>query len=168
VVGVGGGPRLIAIRLRLCLSYRSFARLVHDRSMGGVSVTRVRCACQVATATFVVDAEIVLRVLVVVLGGDPIVTSRRFLRQREITLVNLGGASSDTFARAMSAERLIVLLPLRRLMGWPVWIKATARSLIGSRSHNARIGRFALFAQKALPRIPLSSLEANIKSVPFQ
>jgi hypothetical protein len=74
----------------------------------------------------------VLRVLVVILGGDPIITSRRFLRQREVTLVHLEGASSETLARAMSAERLIVLLPSRRLMGWPVWIKATARSLIGA------------------------------------
>ncbi len=167
MVGVGGGPRLIAIRLRLRLSYRSFARLVHDGSMGGVSVNRVRCARQIATATFVVDAEIVLRVLVVILGGDPIITSRRFLCQREVTLVNLGGASSETLARAMSAERLIVLLPSRLLMGWPVWIKATARSLLGSRSHNVRIARFALFAQEALSRISLSSLEANIKWVPF-
>jgi hypothetical protein len=116
----------------LCLSYRSFARLVHGGSIGGVSVNRVRCARQVATVTFVVDAEIVLRVLVVILGGDPIITSRRFLRQREVTLVHLEGASSETLARAMSAERLIVLLPSRRLMGWPVWIKATARSLIGA------------------------------------
>jgi hypothetical protein len=167
VVRVESGPRLIAIRLWLCLSYCSFARVVHDGSMGGVSVVRVRCACQIATATFVVDAEKVLRVLVVILGGDPIITSRRFLRQREVALIYLGGASSDTLARAMSAERLIGLLPSRRLMGWPVWIKATARSLVGSRSHNARIGRFALFAQEALIRIPLSSLEANMKWVPF-
>ena len=123
---------MTVIRLGLCLIFSSFARLVHDGSIGGVSVNRVRCARQVATATFVVDAEIVLRVLVVIFGGDPIVTSRRFLRQREVTLVYLEGASSETLARAMSAERLIVLLPSRLLMGWPVWIKATARSLIGS------------------------------------
>jgi hypothetical protein len=70
--------------------------------------------------------------LVVILGGNSIVTSRRFLRQREVTLVDLGGASSDALAGAMSAERLIVLWPSRRLVGWPVWVKATARPLIGS------------------------------------
>jgi hypothetical protein len=152
----------------LCLSYRSFVRLVRNGSIGGVSVNRVRCARQISTPTFVVDAEIVLRVLVVILGGDPIITSRRFLCQREVALIDLEGASSETLARAMSAERLIVLLPSRLLMGWPVWIKATARSLLGSRPHNGRIERFGLFAQEALSRISLSSLEANIKSVPFQ
>jgi hypothetical protein len=74
----------------------------------------------------------VLRVLVIVLGGNSIITSRRFMREREVTLVYLVGASSDTLARAMSVEILIVLLPSRRLMGRPVCIKATARPLIGS------------------------------------
>ena len=70
--------------------------------------------------------------LVVVFGGDPIVTSCRFLRKREVTLVYLGGASSDALARAMTVERLIVLWPSRLLVGWPVCIKSTARPLIGS------------------------------------
>ena len=70
--------------------------------------------------------------LVVVFGGDPIVTSRRFLRQREVTLVNLEGASSDALAGAMTGVRLIVLWPSRRLVEWPVCIKATARRLTGS------------------------------------
>jgi hypothetical protein len=74
----------------------------------------------------------VLRVLVVVFGGDSIVTSRRFLRKREVTLVYLGGASSDALARAMTVERLIELWPSRLLVGWPVCIKSTARPLIGS------------------------------------
>jgi hypothetical protein len=39
--------------------------------------------------------------LVVILGGDPIITSRRFLCQREVTLVYLKGASLDTLPRAM-------------------------------------------------------------------
>jgi len=70
-------------------------------------------------------------VLVVILGGDPIVTSR-FLCEREVALIYLEGASSDTLAGAMSAERLIVLLTSRLLVGWPVCIKAAARPLIGS------------------------------------
>jgi hypothetical protein len=74
----------------------------------------------------------VLCVLVIVLGGNSIVISRRFLREREVALIYLGGISSDTLARAIGAERLIVLLPSRLLMGWPVCIEATSRPLIGS------------------------------------
>jgi hypothetical protein len=74
----------------------------------------------------------VLRVLIVILGGDPIVTPRRFLRKREVTLVYLGGVSVDALPRAMTGVRLIVLWPPRRLVGWPVCIEATARPLIGS------------------------------------
>ena len=103
-----------------------------------------------------------LRVLIVILGGNPIIASCRFLRQREVTLVYLEGASSDTLARAMSIERLILLWSSRRLVGWPVGAKAPARPLIGARSHNALIGRFAPFAQEALFRVPPSSLEASI------
>jgi len=76
-----------------------------------------------------------LRVLVVVLGSDPIVTSRGFLCQREVTLVYLEGASLDTLLGTMGIERLVALWP-SRLLGWPVWIKATARPLIGSCSHD--------------------------------
>ena len=71
-----------------------------------------------------------LRVLVVVLGGDPIVTSRRFLCEREVTLVYLEGASPGTLAGTTSVERLVALRS--SLLGWPVWIKATVRPLIGS------------------------------------
>jgi hypothetical protein len=71
-------------------------------------------------------------VLVVILGGDPIVTSRRFLRKRKVTLVYLGGVSLDALARAMTGVRLIVLWPRRRLVGWPVCVEATARPLIGT------------------------------------
>ena len=56
-----------------------------------------------------VDAEIVLRMLVVILGGNTIVTSRRFLCEREVTLVYLGGGSSDALTRATTVERPIVL-----------------------------------------------------------
>ena len=94
--------------------------------------------------------------LVVILGSNPIVTSRGLLCQREVALICLEGVSSVALAGAMSAECLIVLLSSRLLMGSPVCIKATARSLIGSRSHNAGIGRFALFWQNTLFGIPLS------------
>jgi hypothetical protein len=46
----------------------------------------------------------VLRVLVVILGGNSIVTSRCFLRQREVPLVYLERASPDSLAWAMSIE----------------------------------------------------------------
>jgi hypothetical protein len=74
----------------------------------------------------------VFGVLIVTLGGNSIVTSRRFLRKREVTLVNLEGASAHALAKATTVKRLIVLRPLRLLVGWPVCIKATARRLIGS------------------------------------
>jgi hypothetical protein len=70
--------------------------------------------------------------LVVILGGDPIITPRRFLRQRQVALIYLGGAAPDTLARTMSVESLILLWSSRRLMRWPVSAKATARPLIGS------------------------------------
>ena len=82
--------------------------------------------------TLIVDAGIVLRVLVVILGGYSIVTSRRFLRKREVTLVYLGGASLDALARGTAVERLIVLWASRLRVGWPVGVKATRRPLIGS------------------------------------
>jgi hypothetical protein len=74
----------------------------------------------------------VFRVLVVILGSDLIVISRRFLRQREVTLVYLEGVSPDALGRAMTGARLIVLWPSWLVVGWPVWVKATARSLIWS------------------------------------
>ena len=73
-----------------------------------------------------------LRVLVVILGGNSIVTSRCFLRQREVPLVYLERTSPDTLAWAMSVEGLILLWSAWRLMGGPVCVKATARPLIGS------------------------------------
>jgi hypothetical protein len=63
------------------------------------------------------DAEIVLRMLVVTFCGNSIVTSRRLLGKREVALVYLGGVASDSLARAMTVERLIVLWPLRLLAG---------------------------------------------------
>jgi hypothetical protein len=74
----------------------------------------------------------VLRVLIVIFGGNSVVTSRRFLRKREVTLVYLEGASSDALARGMTVEHLIVLWPSRLLVGWPVCVKATSRPLIWS------------------------------------
>jgi hypothetical protein len=129
-VGIGGGPWLIVIRSGWCPIYRNFARFGHEARVGGVSINLVGCARRVAATVLFVDAEIVLRVLVIILGGDPIVSSRCFLRQREVTLVYLGGASSDTLARAMSVESLNLLWSSRRLVRWPVSAKATARPLI--------------------------------------
>jgi hypothetical protein len=74
----------------------------------------------------------VIRVLVIILGGYSIVTSRRFLRKREVTLVYLRGASSDALTRGMTVEDLIVLWPARLLVGWPVCVEAAPRLLIGS------------------------------------
>jgi hypothetical protein len=111
--------------------YRSFTRFGHEARVGGASVNLVGCVGRVATTHLVVDAEIVLRVLVVVLGSDPIVTSRRFLSERKVTLIYLEGASPGTLAGTTSVERLVALWPSLRL-GWPVWIKAAARPLIGS------------------------------------
>ena len=73
-----------------------------------------------------------LGVLEVTLRSNSVVTSRRFLRKREVTLVYLEGTSSDTLARALTVKRLIGLWPSRLLTGWLVCIKATARPLIGS------------------------------------
>jgi len=77
-------------------------------------------------------AIIVLGVLIVIFGGNSILTSHRFLRKCEVTLVYLGGASSDALARAMTVEGLIVLWPSRLRLRWPVCVKATPRPLIGS------------------------------------
>ena len=74
--------------------------------------------------TLIVDAEIVLRVLVVIFSGNSVVASCRFLRKREVTLVHLGGASSDALTRGMTVEDLIVLWPARLLVGWPVCVEA--------------------------------------------
>ena len=73
-----------------------------------------------------------LRVLEVVLGGNSIVTPRRFLRQREVALAYLRGIPSDALGRAMTGMCLIVLLASRLLVRWPACIEATARPLIGS------------------------------------
>jgi hypothetical protein len=71
----------------------------------------VQYARREATPDLVVDPKIMLRVLVVVFSGDPIITSRRFLRQREIALVYLVGISSDTLSRSLTCVCLIVLWP---------------------------------------------------------
>ncbi len=123
----GLGSLLIVIRLGWGVIYRSFA---HEANLGGVSVNRAWCARWIATTALVVDAEIVLGVLVVIFGSNSIVTSRCFLCKCEVTLVYLGGVSSDALARAMAVVCLILGWPSRLLVGWPVAIKATARPLI--------------------------------------
>ena len=51
-----------------------------------------------------VDAEIVLRMLVVIMRANSIVASFRFPRQGEVALANLEGAATDAFARAVAVE----------------------------------------------------------------
>jgi hypothetical protein len=68
--------------------------------------------------------------LVVILGGYPITTYRRFLCQREVTLVHLEGVSPNTPAGALVAE--VALRPSLLLARWPVCIEATALLLIGA------------------------------------
>lgn len=73
-----------------------------------------------------------LRMLVVVLCGNPIVASCCFSRQGEVTLINLGGVAADPLSRAVTVERLVALPPLRLLAERAVFNKAAARRLIRS------------------------------------
>jgi hypothetical protein len=71
----------------------------------------------IALAAGVVDAKIVLRVLVEILGGNSIVARRRFPCQGDVTLEYLMRAAADLDFGAVAVECLIVLRNSRRLSG---------------------------------------------------
>lgn len=73
-----------------------------------------------------------LRMLVIVLRGNPIVGARCVARKGEVTLINLGGVAADPLGGAVSVERLVVLRPSRLLAERPVCNRAATRRLIRS------------------------------------
>ena len=62
----------------------------------------------IALAARVIDAKIVLRVLIEILGGNSIVIRCRFARQGEVALEYLVGAAADLDVGPVAVECLIV------------------------------------------------------------
>ena len=100
-----------------------------ESARSGEAIDRVRCCRQIVGTVRVVDAEIVFRMLVIILRAHSIVDSLRFARQVEVALDDLRGAAADTFGGAAAVEHPIVL---RRspLLGGPLCVEAAARVLI--------------------------------------
>jgi hypothetical protein len=118
-IGVGSGPRNVS---RICL---------------GVHVGVGRCGPRrrpllIAFAARVIDAKIVLRVLVEILGGNAIAARCGFACQGEVALEYLVGAAADLDAGPVAVECLIVLRVSRLLSEWAICVKAAARPLIWS------------------------------------
>ena len=86
----------------------------------------------IALAARVVDAKIVLRMLVEILGGDSIAARRRFACQGEVALEYLVGAAADFDVGPVAVERLTVLRDSRLVSKRAICVKATARPLISS------------------------------------
>jgi hypothetical protein len=80
----------------------------------------------------VIDAKIVLRMLVEILGDNSIASCRRFACQTEVALEYLVGAAADLDVGPVAVERLTVLRDSRLLSKRPICIKATAGPLIWS------------------------------------
>jgi hypothetical protein len=83
----------------------------------------------IALAAGVVDAEIVLRVLIVIFGGNPIPAPLRFKCQGGIAFEYLVGRAADANVGTIAVECLRALgtsLPL----GWAVSVETAARPLI--------------------------------------
>ena len=72
------------------------------------------------------------RVLVEILGGNPIVARRRFPCQGDVALEYLMGVAADLDVGAVALECLIILRNSRLLSEWTVSVEASARPLIWS------------------------------------
>ena len=86
----------------------------------------------IAFAARVINAKIVLRVLIEILGGNSIVIRCRFARQGEVALEYLVGAAADLDVGPFAVESLIVLRVSRLRVKRAICVKATARPLISS------------------------------------
>lgn len=82
-------------------------------------------------AVGVVDAEIVLRVLVIILGGNSIVAPLCLTCQGRIAFEYLRGRSANSNVGAVAVEYLIALR-VPRPLGWTVSVETAARPLIWS------------------------------------
>ena len=91
-----------------------------------------------ALAARVIDAKVVLRMLIEILGGNSIAARCRFACQGEVALEYLVSAATDLDAGSVAVEYLIVLRDSRLLVKRAIWVKAAARPLIWSRSHLIR------------------------------
>ena len=65
-----------------------------------------RCPVQIGFAICVHDAEIVLRVLIKVFGGDAVTTCRRFAGERDIPFKDLISVATDLYIRSVAIESL--------------------------------------------------------------
>ena len=86
----------------------------------------------IALAARVIDAKIVLRMLVEILGGNSIVARCRFACQGDVSLEYLVGAAADLDVGPVAVECLIVLRDSRLLSKRAICVEATARPLIWS------------------------------------
>src|SRR5216683_7567987 len=86
----------------------------------------------IALAARVIDAKIVLRVLIEILGGNSIAARCRFACQGEVALEYLRGAAADLDVGPVAVECLIFLRDSRLLSKRAICVKAAARPLISS------------------------------------
>ena len=75
----------------------------------GLAVLSWRRPLMIALAARVIDAEIVLRVLIEILGGNSIAARRRFACQSEVALEYLVSVATDLDVGSVAVECLIVL-----------------------------------------------------------
>ena len=121
-----GGNRILAVPSRFEAVHVNFSRTclgVHlDVGRGGRAR---RLPLLIALAARVIDAKIVLRVLVEILGGNSIAIRRSFACQGEVVLEDLMGAAADFDVEPVAVERLTVLRDSRLLSKRAICVKAT-------------------------------------------
>jgi len=72
--------------------------------LAGGSIDRAGWRRQIIGVVEAADAEIMFRMLIVILWANSIVASFCFPRQGEVALGNLEGAAADAFGRAVAVE----------------------------------------------------------------
>ena len=110
------------MRLRLLSALGKLAVEFHPVHLG-ISRRHRPLLQSLAFAIRLHDAEVMLRMLIEILGGDPVARGRGLARERDVALEHLIGVATDFDARTVAVEGLV---PMRRPWSTIVVVLMTA------------------------------------------